>query len=155
MSGCSKALGARGSLAFAPCPLPFDLRMTDPLQRTLSAALRLLKPARIHHPDVAQGKIEADRIVRVEATQRIRDIDRHLPPGARVARQLQAASEANDVRVERDDQTLGETCDQTPRSIASFRTIQRRKRLSRLHALPADGRGKKYETPRWRGTRRP
>jgi hypothetical protein len=32
---------------------------------------------------------------------------------------------------------------QTPRSSASFRTIQRMKRLSRLHPLPADGRGKK------------
>jgi hypothetical protein len=32
---------------------------------------------------------------------------------------------------------------QTPRSSASWRIIQRRKRFSRLHALPFEGRGKK------------
>jgi hypothetical protein len=37
----------------------------------------------------------------------------------------------------------GGTRRQTPRSSASRRTIQRRKRFSRLHAEPADGRGKK------------
>ena len=36
-----------------------------------------------------------------------------------------------------------ETFVQTPRSMASRRTIQRRNRFSRLHALPAEGRGKK------------
>jgi len=35
------------------------------------------------------------------------------------------------------------TFDQIPRSIASWRTIHRRNRFSRLHALPVDGRGKK------------
>jgi len=37
----------------------------------------------------------------------------------------------------------GGTVVQIPMSIASFRTIHRRNRFSRLHALPADGRGKK------------
>jgi hypothetical protein len=37
----------------------------------------------------------------------------------------------------------GETLLQTPRSIASARTIHRRNRLRRLQALPADGLGKK------------
>ena len=37
----------------------------------------------------------------------------------------------------------GEIDRQTPRSTASRRTIQRRNRFSRLHALPAEGRGKK------------
>jgi hypothetical protein len=32
---------------------------------------------------------------------------------------------------------------QTPRSSASRRTIHRRNRFSRLHALPVEGRGKK------------
>ena len=36
---------------------------------------------------------------------------------------------------------------QTPRSTTSLRTIQRRNRLRRLQALPADGRGKKLQTP--------
>ena len=47
----------------------------------------------------------------------------------------------------------GDTRVHTPRSNASRRTIQRRNRLSRLQALPADGRGKKYQTPGRRGTR--
>lgn len=37
----------------------------------------------------------------------------------------------------------GATRVQIPRSISSRRTIHLRNRLSRLHALPADGRGKK------------
>jgi hypothetical protein len=37
----------------------------------------------------------------------------------------------------------GVTRDQTPRSSASLRTIQRRKRFRRLHAEPAEGREKK------------
>jgi hypothetical protein len=37
----------------------------------------------------------------------------------------------------------GRTLDHTPRSSASRRTIQRRKRFIRLQPLPADGRGKK------------
>jgi hypothetical protein len=37
----------------------------------------------------------------------------------------------------------GATRDQTPRSSASRRTIQRMNRFSRLQPLPADGRGKK------------
>ena len=41
----------------------------------------------------------------------------------------------------------GATSVQTPRSSLSRRTIHRRNRLRRLHALPADGRGKKYRTP--------
>ena len=46
---------------------------------------------------------------------------------------------ADGTRVERSTGTLV----QTPRSTSSRRTIKRRKRFSRLHALPADGRGKK------------
>ena len=41
----------------------------------------------------------------------------------------------------------GRTFFQTPRSTRSSRTIQRRNRLSRLHAPPDDGREKKYATP--------
>jgi len=37
----------------------------------------------------------------------------------------------------------GGTRVQTPRSSASFRTIQRRKRFKRLQALPLEGCGKK------------
>ncbi len=37
----------------------------------------------------------------------------------------------------------GDTLVQTPRSSASFRTIQRMNRLRRLQPLPAEGRGKK------------
>jgi len=37
----------------------------------------------------------------------------------------------------------GDTDVHVPRSLASRRTIQRRNRFNRLHALPADGLGKK------------
>ena len=41
----------------------------------------------------------------------------------------------------------GDTVLQTPRSIASRRTIQRRNRLSRLHALPPTGAGRNSRRP--------
>jgi hypothetical protein len=41
----------------------------------------------------------------------------------------------------------GETFFHRPKSTASLRTIQRRNRLSRLHAPPHEGREKKYPTP--------
>ncbi len=48
-----------------------------------------------------------------------------------------------------------DTLDQTPRSSASCRTIQRRNRFNRLQALPLDGRGKKNPTPRARARASP
>ena len=47
----------------------------------------------------------------------------------------------------------GDTRVQTPTSTASRRTIQRRKRFSRLQAPPEEGRGKKKCTPGRCGTR--
>jgi len=53
---------------------------------------------------VAQREVVLDRIVRVEAAQRRRDVACHRPAGARVARQPQAAADADHVRVERHDE---------------------------------------------------
>jgi hypothetical protein len=63
--------------------------------------------ARIHHPEVAQRKVVADGIDRIQRAQPLRDLRRHLPARARARREAQAAAEANDMRVERDDELSG------------------------------------------------
>ena len=73
-------------------------------ERTLGVALGATEATRVHHADVAEREIEADRIGGVERAQRRRDLGRHLPPGTGVARQPEAAPEPDDVGVERHDQ---------------------------------------------------
>jgi hypothetical protein len=63
-----------------------------------------VEPAGVHHPDVAEREVVLDRIVRVEAAQRRRDVARHAPARTRVAREPQAAADADHVRVERHDE---------------------------------------------------
>ena len=63
-----------------------------------------LEAARVHHAQVAQREVVLHRILRVEAAKRRRDVARHRPARARVARQTQTAADADDVRVERHDE---------------------------------------------------
>ena len=63
-----------------------------------------VESAGVHHPDVAERKVVADRIVRVERAQGGGNLGGHLPPGRRVVGQAQAVAESNDVSVERDNQ---------------------------------------------------
>ena len=79
----------------------------------------------------------------IETPERRRDVLRHPPARARVASQTKAAADADHVRVERHDQLRRRDARPHAEIERSRRTIQRRNRLSRLHALPADGRGKK------------
>jgi len=73
----------------------------------LRVRLGAAEPARVHHPEVADREVVADRVVRVEPAQRRRDVPRHAPAGAGVGREPQAAADANHVRVERHDQPGG------------------------------------------------
>ena len=79
-------------------------RPAHSLERTLRVSLPAAEAAGVHHADVAERKIEPDRIVRIDGAQRRRDVRRHPPARRRVARQSQAAAEPDDVRVERHDQ---------------------------------------------------
>ena len=82
-------------------PSPWPAHAT---QRTLRVRLRAIEPAGVHHPQVAEGEVVLDRIERVEAAQRGRDVARHPPARARIRRQAEAAADANHVGVERDNQ---------------------------------------------------
>jgi len=53
---------------------------------------------------VAEREIVLDRIVGIEPAQRRGDVDGHPPSGTRVARQPEAAADADHVSIERDDQ---------------------------------------------------
>src|SRR4051812_48116915 len=76
-------------------------------QRALTIRLRLIEPARVHHAEVTEREIVFHRVRRIETAQGCRDIPGHLPARAGVARQAEAAPDADDVRVERDDQLRG------------------------------------------------
>ena len=115
-----------------PCTRAWPRR--PPRSGHCESACGAAEAARVHHPEVAEREVVLDRVVRIERAQRRGDVARHPPARAGVARQPQAAADADDVRVERHDRRAGETRDQTPRSSASRRTIQRRNRFSRLHA---------------------
>ena len=163
-SGCSRtpSFGARfGDAGFARVrerftvermvarPPPFTSAWpADAAQRALRVALRPTEAARVHHPEVTERVVVLDGIVRVELAERRCDVARHRPTRARVARQLQAAADTNNVRVERHDQLRRRTPCHTPRSSASRRTIHRRNRFSRLQPLPAEGRGKEVADAR-------
>src|SRR5688572_5965522 len=54
-----------------------------------------------HHAEVTEAEVVLHRIQRIELPQRRRDVGRHLPAGALVARELQAPADADDMRVER------------------------------------------------------
>ena len=58
----------------------------------------------VHHSEVTEREVVLDRIARIEAPERRRDVLGHTPAGARVAREAEAPAYANYVRVERDDQ---------------------------------------------------
>src|SRR5687768_13387840 len=82
-------------------------RTAHPAKRTLRVFLRTVEAAGIHHAQMAQGKVVADRIARVERAKRRGDLRSHLPPGAYVFGQAQAASDADYVCIEGDDQPRG------------------------------------------------
>jgi hypothetical protein len=73
-------------------------------QRALPIALRTSEAARIHHSDMAQRKVIANGILRIDRTKRRRDFRRHLPSGTHVSREPQAATEPDDVRIEWNDE---------------------------------------------------
>ena len=75
-----------------------------PAQRTDGVAPRMREAARIHHPEMTERKVVADRIDRIERPQRPRNLRGHLPARARARREAQAAAETNHVRIERDDE---------------------------------------------------
>jgi len=56
---------------------------------------------------MTQREVILDRIGRIELSQRCRNVASHAPSRTRVARQPQAAADANDVRIERNDQLGG------------------------------------------------
>lgn len=56
---------------------------------------------------MAKREVIAHRIVRIEPAKRDGDVVRHFPARAGVARQTEAAADADDVRVERDDEPGG------------------------------------------------
>src|SRR5262245_36926850 len=60
--------------------------------------------AGIHHPDMTEGKIVPDRIDRVDPAKRRRNFGGHLPIRRAIARQSEASSQPNDVRIERNDE---------------------------------------------------
>src|SRR5688572_26522355 len=89
------------SLAFAVCPLPLDLRITESAKGTLRISLRLSKAAGVHHPDVAQGEVVADRVQGIDVAERGSDLRRHPPARTRISRQPQAAPEPDDMCIQR------------------------------------------------------
>ena len=116
----------------------------DPTQRTLRVRLRAAEAARVHHPEVAEREVVLHRIVRIERAQRRGDVARHrASPGSCSASAAGSGRRGSRACRAARSACAGETRVHTPRSSASRRTIQRRNRFSRLHALPADGRGKK------------
>ena len=70
----------------------------------MRVALWPVEPALVHHPDVAEGKIEANGIGRIERAERRGDFCGHLPAGRDVVRQAQAVAEPDDMGVERNNQ---------------------------------------------------
>jgi hypothetical protein len=58
----------------------------------------------IGHAEMAEREVVFHRVVRIQFAKRRRDVGRHLPPGAGVTRQTQAAPHPDDVRVEGHDE---------------------------------------------------
>jgi hypothetical protein len=56
---------------------------------------------------MAQGEVETYWIIRIEASQCARDVRSHSPARAGIRRQTQAATQPDDVRVERHDELRG------------------------------------------------
>ena len=56
---------------------------------------------------MAHGEVVLHRVGRIERAQGTRDVERHRPARARVLRELQAAADADDVRIERHDEARG------------------------------------------------
>ena len=55
----------------------------DPTQRTLASACGAIEAAGVHHPEVAEREVVLHRVVRIEASQRRRDVARHrASPGS-------------------------------------------------------------------------
>ena len=77
--------------------------MAEPAEWALGVPLWPEKAAGVHHARVTQCEVEADGIVGIEPSQGLCDVHSHLPTGGHVPRQAQAASETNDMRVERHD----------------------------------------------------
>src|SRR5207249_5575645 len=80
------------------------MSIRGPLPPGVRISLRAIEAARVHHADVAEREIVLDRIVRIEPPQRRSYVDGHPPSGARVAREPEAATDADHVSIERDDQ---------------------------------------------------
>src|SRR5438067_9061901 len=99
----ARATAREGGLARRPRPSA-RTRPADAAQRTLRVALRAVEAARVHHAEMAEREVVLHGIVGVERAQRRRDIARHRPAGARIAREPQAAADADHVRVERHDE---------------------------------------------------
>src|SRR4029077_15590005 len=78
-------------------------------QRAVRVPLRTVEAARVHHAEMAERVVVLHRTVRIELPQRGGDVARHLPARARVAREAEAAADADHVRVERHDQLRGRT----------------------------------------------
>ena len=84
-----------------------NTRVTQITQRAARITLRAVKPALIGHTKMANRKIVLHRVERVQLAQRRRDIRGHSPTRTRITGQAKTPSDANDVRVERNDQLRG------------------------------------------------
>ena len=66
--------------------------------------LRSPKPARIHHPYVAQRKVVAHRVVGIHPAQRRSDVGGHFPAWRAVSRETKTLPQSDHVCIEGDDQ---------------------------------------------------
>src|SRR5438105_15042752 len=81
-----------------------DAWPAEPTQWTLGVPLGATETARVHHAEMTNRKVVADRIGWIEAAQRRGDVLRHAPSRADVAREPKTAPDTDHVRIEWHDQ---------------------------------------------------
>src|SRR5436190_22425649 len=94
----------RSARALPLSPTTRGARVAQSSKWALRVSLLLAVAACVHHADVAERKIKTDGIVGIQRTQRRRDVCGHPPSGTGVSRQTKAPSEADHMRIERNNQ---------------------------------------------------